>query len=83
LLLLQTTFSFNVLLLQLGDEVVLQLDLLQALVVLGICLRSLKPILLLVFLQLMDELLQLLSLGLIALDLVLQLLQFILQSLDS
>ena len=55
LLLLEPSLSLNVLLLQLLDEVVLELDLLQTLVVLGVRLRSFDAILLFVLLQLVDQ----------------------------
>ena len=57
LLLLKSTFSFNILLLKLGDQIILKLNLFQTLIVLSISLRCFNTVLLLVFLQLMDQLL--------------------------
>ena len=54
LLLLQSALSLNVLLLKLGDQVVFELDLLKALIVLGISLRCLNTIFLLVLFELID-----------------------------
>ena len=54
LLLLQTTLSLYVLLLKLRDQVVFELDLFKALIVLGISLRCLNTIFLLVLLELID-----------------------------
>lgn len=54
LLLLQSALSLYVLLLKLGDQVVFELDLLKALIVLGISLRCLNTIFLLVLLELID-----------------------------
>ena len=74
LLLFQASFGLDVLLLKLSDQVVLELHLLKALIVLGIGLGCLYTILLLVLLKLIDQLLQLLGFCLITLDLVLELL---------
>jgi len=55
--LLESSFCFNVLFLKFGDQIVFELHLLKALVILGVGLRSFDTVLLFVFLQLMDELL--------------------------
>jgi hypothetical protein len=83
LLLLQATLSLYVLLLKLRDQVVFELNLFKALIVLGISLRCLNTIFLLVFLELIDQLLELLRLSLVPLDLVLELLKLALKGLDG
>ena len=74
---LQSTFSFDVFSLEFSDQVVFKLDLLQALVVFGVSLRSLNTIFLLVFFELMNKLLQLKSFCFISFDLILKLLLFV------
>jgi hypothetical protein len=55
LLLLQFTFSFNIFLLELGDQIVLEFDLFETTVVSSIGLRSFNTILVLVFFKILDE----------------------------
>lgn len=83
LLLLQTALSLYVLLLKLRDQVVFELDLLKALVVLCISLRCLNTIFLFVLLELIYQLLELLGLSLVPLDLVLEFLKLALESLNG
>ena len=75
MLLLELTFGFNVLLLELGDQVVLQFHLLEAAVVASIGLRRLDTILVLVVLESSNQLMKLSYLVLIASDFVLQFLE--------
>jgi hypothetical protein len=83
LLLLQLALSLNVFLLELGYNIIVQLHLLKALVILGIGLRCLKTILLFVGLEPADGPLQLLGLSFEALNLVDKLLELVLLSLDA
>ena len=83
LLLLELALSLDIFLLEFGDDIVVELYLLQALVVLGVCLRGLKTVLLLIILKLVDELLQLLSLSLVPLNLVLKLFKLVLKGLNG
>jgi hypothetical protein len=83
LLLLQTALCLYVFLLKLSDQVVFELDLFKALIVLGISLRCLNTIFLLVLLELIDQLLELLGLSLVPLDLVLEFLKLALKGLDG
>lgn len=83
LLLLQPAFSLYVLFLQLSYKIILEFDLLQALVVLSVGLGCFNAVLLLVLFKLKDEFLQLFSLRLVAHDLVLELLEFILKGLNG
>ena len=80
LLLLESTFSLNILFLQSDDQIVLDLNLFQTLIVFGISLRSFNTILLFIFLKLMNEFLKFLCFSFVTLDLVLKLLKLILQS---
>lgn len=68
---LETVLLLDVLFLQLGDQVVLQLHLLQALVVLGIGLGGLNTVLLLLLRQVTDDLRKAVGLSLAGGDLVL------------
>ena len=82
MLLLELTFGFNVLLLELGDQVVLQFHLLEAAVVASIGLRPLDTILVLVVLESSNQLMKLSYLVLIASDFVLQFLELVFQGLN-
>ena len=83
LLLLELALSLDILLLEFGDDIVVKLHLLKALVVLGVSLRGLKTVLLLIILKLVNQLLQLLSLSLVPLNLVLELLELVLKGLNG
>jgi len=83
LLLLQTALCLYVFLLKLSDQVVFELDLFKALIVLGISLRCLNTIFLLVLLELIDQLLELLGLSFVPLDLILEFLKLALEGLDG
>ncbi len=83
MLLLKTAFCLNVLLLKLGDKIVLKLNLLQTLIVLRVGLGSLDTVLLFIFLELVNQLLEFLSLSLVASNLILKFLQFALESLNG
>ena len=56
LLLFEFGLSFNILLLKLTDQIVLQLDLLQTMEILGLSLSVLQPVLLLLLVELLDRL---------------------------
>ena len=53
-MLFESAFSFDILLLELGDQIIFELDLLQALIVLGVGLRGFDTILLLILFKLID-----------------------------
>jgi len=81
--LLEFAFSFNVFLLELGDQIVLKFDLFKATVVSSISLRSFNTVLMLVFFKILDEVVKFLDFCLIACNFVLKLFQLVFKSLDS
>lgn len=82
LLLLESSFRLNILLLKFGDQVVLELDLLEALIILSVSLRGFNTVLLFVLFKLMNKLLEIQGFMFVALNLVLKLFKFICKCLD-